>query len=128
MKLNEAIESKYLKQEDIGDEEVVVTIQAYKKENVARDDEPPKYKIALKFKEFAKPMVCNPTNLRRIAKALQSDDLDLWKDQQVVLFVDPDVEFGGKVTGGLRIRASRKGGPTVTRRADDDFSDEDPFK
>lgn len=103
MKLSDMIESKYMKQEDLNDEPQTFTIVGLKKENVAREDQDPKYKVVIKLKEFPRPFVANPTNLRRIAVALGSDDGDLWVDKQIVLFVDPDVEMGGKITGGIRV-------------------------
>lgn len=103
MKLSEMIDSKYMKQEDLGDDRATFTIVSMKKENVARDDEPPKYKVVMKLKEFPRPFVANPTNLRRIAGALGTEDGDLWVGRQIILFVDPDVDMGGKVTGGIRV-------------------------
>ena len=101
MKLSDMIESKYLKQADV-DGDVVVTVQSVTKVNVARDDEEADYKWTVKFHEFSKPFVANPTNLKRLGKYL-GDDSDDWIGNSVVLYVDPDIEFGGKVTGGLRI-------------------------
>ncbi len=56
------------------------------------------------FKEFEKGMVLNKTNLKRIAFVTGSDETDDWGGKQVVLYTDPDVEFGGDIVGGLRIR------------------------
>lgn len=103
MKIGEMIESKYLKQSDV-DDDTVVTVKALKKVNVARDDEDADYKWTVLFHEFPKPMVVNVTNLKRLAKAL-GDDTDDWIGNAVVLYVDPDIEFGGNVVGGLRIKA-----------------------
>lgn len=106
MKVSAMIESKYLKQSDI-DDDMTVTVQALKRVNVARDDEDPDYKWVVKYAEFEKPMVLNATNIKRMAKAL-GDDTDDWIGNSVVLYVDPDIEFGGNVVGGLRIRAVKK--------------------
>ena len=110
MDLSKMIESKYLKQSDI-DSDTLVTIESLKKVNVARDDEDPEYRWTCKFHEFAKPMVLNVTNIKRLGKAL-GNDTDMWIDKQVVLYVDPDIEFGGNVVGGLRLRGqTRKATP-----------------
>lgn len=114
-KISEMIESKYLKQSDVT-EEIAVTVHSIKKVNVARDDEDPEYRWTVKFHEFAKPMVLNVTNLKRLAKAL-GDDTDGWIGNQVVLYVDPDIEFGGNVVGGLRIKALRATAPAAKARA-----------
>ena len=103
MKIGDMIESKYLKQSDVEDERVV-TVAALKKVNVARDDEDPEYRWTAKFNEFPKPMVLNVTNLKRLAKAL-GDETEQWIGGQVLLYVDPDIEFGGNIVGGLRIKS-----------------------
>ena len=116
MKLDDLLPSKYLKQSDVP-EDTLVTVQKLTKVNVARDDEEPDYKWTLQVKEFTKPMVLNATNIKRLGKAL-GDDTDDWIGGQVVLYVDPDVEFGGNQVGGLRIRAHKKQQQTQTRRVD----------
>ena len=134
MKIGDMIESKYLKQSDVEDE-TTVTVAGLKKVNVARDDEDPDYKWTIKFNEFAKPMVLNVTNLKRMAKAL-GDDTDDWIGNQVILFVDPDIEFGGNVVGGLRVKGMRKahaggaqagaGKPKSERDINDELDDNSP--
>lgn len=120
MKIGDMIESKYLKQSDIPDP-VQVTIHSLKKVNVARDDEDPDYRWTAKFGEFAKPMVLNVTNLKRLAKAL-GDDTDDWMGKTVELYTDPDIEFGGNVVGGLRLRGLKRTGTQAKRRTEDDVN------
>ena len=118
MKLKEMLESKYLQQDDV-DGEVTVTIRELKKVNVAKDDETPEYKWTVKFQEFAKPMVANATNVKRMFKAL-GDDSEEWLGKKIILYVDPDVEFGGKIVGGLRVRALRRTGTLAAAKTSDD--------
>lgn len=106
-KIGEMIESKYLKQSDV-DDEVTVTVEKVGKANVAREGDEPEYKWLCRFKELPKPLVLNATNIKRLAKACDSDDTDDWIGKRVILYVDPDIEFGGNVVGGLRIRAMKK--------------------
>lgn len=130
-KIGEMIESKYLKQSDV-DGEMAVTVKGVKKVNVARDDEDPEYRWTVLFTEFPKPMVLNVTNLKRLAKAL-GDDTDEWTGNQVLLYVDPDIEFGGNVVGGLRIKrlptpgGKAKLGVGDVNRALADAADDVPF-
>lgn len=119
MKIGDMIDSKYLRQSDIGDEEHTVTVAGLKKVNVARDDEDPEYRWTIKFEEFPKPMVLNVTNLKRMGKAL-GDDTDGWIGGKVILYVDPDIEFGGNVVGGLRIKPIPRKGTTAKKRVDND--------
>ena len=102
MKLDEMIPSKYLKQSDV-EHEPTVTVEKITKENVAREDEEADYKYTVKFREFPKSLVLNSTNIKRMGRFL-GDDSDDWIDGQVILYVDPDIEFGGKITGGIRVR------------------------
>jgi len=129
MKIGDMIESKYLKQSDVPDP-VIVTLHSLKKVNVARDDEDPEYRWTVKFAELAKPMVLNVTNLKRLAKAL-GDDTDDWLNKQVECYTDPDIEFGGNIVGGLRLRGIRKAAaparPQIQRQPGDDESDSIPF-
>jgi hypothetical protein len=112
-KVGEMIESKYLKQSDI-DHDALVTIEKVGKANIAREGDEPEYKWLVRFAEVKKPMVLNSTNIKRLAKACNSDDTDDWVGKQVVLYVDPDVEYAGNVVGGLRIRAHKQQPQTRT--------------
>lgn len=105
--INQMVTSKYLKIADVPDP-VIVTIMGVKQVNVAKDDAEPELKWAMKFKEFDKPMVLNSTNLHVAAKVLKSEDTDDWKGQEIILYNDPSVSFGGQVTGGLRFRGQEK--------------------
>jgi hypothetical protein len=113
-RVSEMIESKYLKQSDV-DEDVTVTIQKVGRGNIAKEGDEPEHKWMVKFEEFKKPMILNSTNIKRLARACESEDTDEWVGRKVVLYVDPDVEFAGNVVGGLRIRAAVK--PTKKKPA-----------
>ena len=105
MRAGDMIESKYLKQSDI-DGEVIVTIQKIEQGNVAMEDQPEELKWMIKFKEFKKPMVLNSTNIQLLEKAC-GEETDDWAGQEVILYVDPNVSFAGKLTGGLRLKSAK---------------------
>lgn len=131
-KIGEMIESKYLKQSDV-QHESVVTIQKVGKANVAREGDEPEYKWLVRLEEFSKPMVLNATNIKRLARACESDDTDNWIGKRVVLYVDPDIEFAGNVVGGLRFKGqaappqTRQQMPKQTGAVGDDMADDVPF-
>lgn len=137
-KIGEMIESKYLKQSDVA-EDTVVTVEKVGKANVAPKGEEAEYKWLVRFTEFPKPMVLNSTNIKRLAKACNSDDTDEWTGKKVTLYVDPNVEFAGNVVGGLRIRSSKAAGngsagtnlaaanAKAQRAGFDDMEDDIPF-
>ncbi|MFN8758850.1 MAG: hypothetical protein ACK5XA_08580 [Tagaea sp.] len=109
-KLSEMMPSKYLKKEDLDeyDGELAVTIVKIKQENVAKENDPEEWKWLAKFKELDKPLILNSTNLQLMAKALLSDESDDWIGQRLTLYVDPNIQFGGKIVGGLRVKAMPK--------------------
>lgn len=130
MKLNDMIESTYLKQEDV-DGDVLVTVESLKKVNIARDDEEARYKWIVKFEEFPKGMALNVTNLKRMFRFL-GDDSDNWIGGKVIVYADPDVEYKGETVGGLRIksgpRAKTKLSPEeVNRKLSEAADDSVPF-
>lgn len=113
-KLNEMIESKFLKKEDVGVDGTVCTIKDVTQEKVGREDDPnADTKWCLVVKEFKKPMVLNKTNMQRLAKITGSEDTDDWIGQRVILYNDEDVEFRGEIVGAIRVRALRKAKPAV---------------
>lgn len=103
-KISEMLPSSYLKQTDFDEAGFIVTVATISQKNVARDDEAPEMKWIVYFQEFEKGMVLNSTNIQALAKACGSDDTDDWAGKQVVVYVDPNVGYGGKTTGGLRIK------------------------
>lgn len=97
-------ESKYMKKEDIHGEPTL-TIKSWTEDNLAQEGEPKENKCILHWVEQdVKPLVMNATNLQIIARDLQSTDTDNWIGAKVVLYVDPNVSFGGKLIGGIRVR------------------------
>ena len=107
MKLGQMTESKYLKQADVP-QPMLVTITGFSKVNVAQQDEAPENKWTLGFAEFDKPMVLNTTNIQLLGVATGTDDTDEMIGKKIVLYTDPNVSYGGKLVGGLRIRAVRQ--------------------
>ena len=135
-KIGAMMESKYLKQSDI-DGDVVVTVVKVGQKNLAKEGDEPEMKWLVKFEEFAKPMVLNMTNIKRLAKACRSEDTDEWSGKQAILYVDPDIEFAGNVVGGLRIKPKKEISraardsiqvmPKPTGGKFDDMEDDIPF-
>lgn len=95
--------SNFLKKEDVEDEPIV-TISGVSQENVAKQGAPEELRWCVHFHEFEKPLVCNSTNAQLIAKFVGSDETDDWPGQKIMLYNDPSVSYGGKLTGGIRVR------------------------
>ena len=109
MNLSDVRQSKFLKKEDVG-EGTLLTIAKIDKENVAKEGADPDYRFCLYFTEAEKPLVLNSTNAQIVAKITgQEENIEkTWLGVRVVLYDDPNVSFGGKLVGGIRIRAPRK--------------------
>jgi hypothetical protein len=89
-----------------------VTASHVEQMNVAPADQKPQMKWVLNFKEpDVKPLVLNKTNGESIARITGSDDSDDWTGAVIVLYYDPNVSFGGKLVGGIRVRAPKKPTP-----------------
>ncbi len=107
MNVNELKESKFLKRSDVG-EGTIVTIRGVDQANVAKEGAEPEMKWILHLEEFEKGLVLNSTNGQLIAQALKSEESEDWTGGKVVLYDDPSVSFGGKLVGGIRVRAVPK--------------------
>jgi len=110
MNLGDLKTSKFLKRDDVG-AGTLVTISGLTHENVAKEGVEPDMKAALHFTELEKPMILNSTNGQLIAR-ITGHDTDIertWVGAKVVLYDDPNVSFGGKLVGGIRVRAPKPG-------------------
>jgi hypothetical protein len=101
--VNDLRESKYLTQSDV-EPAVDVTISGYSQVNMAKDGAPAEMKWVLSFAELPKPLTLNSTNGGLIEAITGSGDFDGWTGKRIQLYRDPLISFGGKVTGGIRVR------------------------
>ena len=99
-------QSKFLTKNDVTPA-VLVTIRGFSQENVAITGAEPELKWALSFDELDKPLILNSTNGGIIAAITGSEDFEGWIGKKIVLYFDPNISFGGKLTGGIRCRAPR---------------------
>jgi hypothetical protein len=97
--------SKYLKQDDIDQSGVTVTINRYDKHMIeGRNGEPDREKVVVFFDEIDKPLVLNATNADAIKTYTRASTPQESIGKKLELFVDPTIAFAGKVVGGLRFR------------------------
>lgn len=123
--------SKYLKQADVGEDGVVLTIKGFKQEELETDDGAPETKVILYFMEDFKPMVLNKTNSQLLGKATGAATAGEARGKQIVVYSDPSVGFGGKMTGGLRIKRYSTSQPAAPKASKDngfeDMPNDPPF-
>lgn len=126
MKVSDMVESKYMKKEDFADGDGIGTIKGVRQDNLAKDGEPPKMRWVIGFAEYQKPMVLNITTIRVLEQTF-GGETDQWRGNKVTIFVDPNVSFGGKVVGGLRLRPLKNTPSKPIATEPPDFNDEIPF-
>ena len=120
-------ESRFLKRTDVGSGSLM-TIKGMAQENVAKEGVEPEMKWCLHFEETEKPLVLNSTNAALCAQITKEEDTDNWTGHKVVLYDDPSISFGGKLVGGIRVRAPKQtakpGAKPVFKQAEEE---EPPF-
>ena len=124
-KVSEMIVSKFLRKEDF-DEDMVATIKGVRLEDVGNQGE---QRWVLYFREMQKGMVLNVTTIR-VLEGAYGDDSGGWVGKRVMIYVDPNVSFQGRVIGGLRLRVSKKAAPApapAPAAHADEFDDSVPF-
>lgn len=128
MNLDELVPSTslYLAKEDVGIEGKNLTIAGFKMETVGRGTEADERAI-MGFQEAVKPMVLNKTNKNRIKHYLKATTSEDVIGKVINVYNDPDIEFGGEIVGGLRIRGKQVTTQSEAAQADDEFNDCVPF-
>lgn len=119
---------KYLKQADVGEDGMVLTIKGFKSESVEGDNGP-EDKVVMHFVEDVPPMILNRTNSALLAVCTGVSKAGEAKGKQIVVYADPTVSFGGKIVGGLRLKKI-PGAPKAAPKAAPkgvDFNDDVPF-
>ncbi len=96
-------ESKYLSKSDVGEEGLVLTVKGFRMESIKGDDGEEE-KVVLHFMEDIKPMIVNRTNAQLVGVCTGAKTAGEARGKQIVVYNDPTVSFGGKITGGLRIK------------------------
>ncbi len=117
-------ESNYLAKEDVGKAGLNLTIAEFTREPVGDNKE---VKTILNFKEDVKPMVLNVGNKNRLKHYLDATTAEEVVGKVINVYNDPDVEYKGKITGGVRIRGVLVELPQAAPSAVDPLDDEIPF-
>lgn len=121
--------SNFLQKDDVGEDGVILTIKGFKYE-VIKGDDGEEQKLAMFFaEEDYKPMIVNRTNAQLIAIATGAKSAGDAKGKQVVVYNDPTISFGAKITGGLRVKKVAGAPKPAGKQPDpfDNFGDDKPF-
>jgi len=95
--------SQYLKKEDLSDP-VDTELLWVKEEKVTTPGKGTATRLVAYFEGLSKGLVLNTANCESLFEITETDDPNEWKDVRIQLYVDPDVKYGGRKTGGIRIR------------------------
>ena len=98
--------SNYLSKEDV-DPPILVEI-AYMTSDVVEADGKSDQKAVLHFTGDVKPLILNHTNKETLKAVTGAQTAGQVKGKQIILFNDPTVSFGKKLTGGVRMRAAQQ--------------------
>lgn len=105
MNRNDAFPSAYLRKDDLKDGDIRLQIA-----DCFRDEVPNPAKLGetiektlLSFHNSTKLLVLNGEQWDQIEQ-LYGESTDGWVDNWIILFVDPNVKFGTKKVGGIRVR------------------------
>ena len=95
--------AQYLKKEDLSDP-VNSELLWVKEEKVTPPGKGTTTRLVAYFEGLSKGLVLNTANCETLAEITGTGDPNEWKDVALQLYVDPDVKYGGKKIGGIRIR------------------------
>ena len=121
MSLDEAVptESKYLQKDDVGEAGKDLTIAQLTRENVSPQGQELKTVVHWTDTNY-KPLILNVTNRNRLKAVSNGAKVADIIGTTVNVYNDPMVEFGGQITGGIRIRKASTPATTAHNNAPDD--------
>lgn len=104
MRTADMVKSKYFRARDVeGQAPKVLTIADVTEEIMGRGGGQKDVKCFLWFNESPKGLQLNKTRVN-ILEAAYGPDSDLWTGKRVKIFFDPNVEFGGRLVGGVGVK------------------------
>jgi len=95
--------ARYLKKGDIPCP-INTSILWIKEEEVTAPGKGTETRLVLYFDGQKKGLVLNTANAEALAEITGTEEYEQWSDIPIELYVDPDVKYGGKKIGGIRIR------------------------
>ena len=117
-KTSEMLDKKFLGKDDLPGPGLLLTVVGVKQMPVGgKDDDDDTIRWCLLFHETDKPLVMRTTLIHLCQDIFGSDETDEWIGRKIVVFVDPTVQFGGKIVGGVRVRKPKKPAPVESPAA-----------
>ena len=101
MKRSEAFPSKYLSKDDV-QPPIIAKIRSVTRQTV-NSEHGEEDKTVIEFHGAVKPMICNNVNWG-VIEDMYGGESDDWINKSITLYCDPNVMFGAKRTGGIRVQ------------------------
>lgn len=98
--------SNFLTKDDVGEAGKNLTIASFEQAEVGSQNEKELKYVVLWQQADYKPMVLNKENANRLKVICRTDDTDQMIGKTINVYNDPMVSYGGKITGGIRVRPS----------------------
>lgn len=107
-KIDEMVPSKsnFLTKEDVTETGRNLTIGRFEQQEVGIDNNKELRFVIVWQQADYKPMVLNKENANRLKVIFKTDDTDQMIGKTINVYADPMVSFGGKIVGGIRVRAA----------------------
>lgn len=107
--MNQVLSSKWMAKEDVPVQGVDLIIRQITQEAVGDEMEE---KYAMHFHGSYKPLLLNRTNIR-IVMSLYGPKSESWLNNPICVYNDPTISYGGRLTGGVRLRMPTNFQPLV---------------
>jgi hypothetical protein len=121
---------KYLRREELSEAGAVYKVVSVTEEPVSLGNGESEKKWILTLSDL-KPLILNTTNIKRAVAAFGSQETNDWIGKSIVAYNDPNIEYGGKLVGGVRLRAvplpKAKGSKKFTEPTPSDMPGDIPF-
>ena len=102
--LDAAYSSQYLGVVDVGPKKIKTTLAKVTMQEIKdRNSGKPRKRAVVYFENIDKPLILNTVNRNILIDGLGKNPAG-WRGAGIGVFVDPNVSFGGKQTGGVRLR------------------------
>lgn len=89
----------------------LATVKTIRTENVAPDNRQPSLKPVIYFQEFEEGVPAGAQTRDSLKEALGTKEVSEMIGRKVVIFVNPDIVYGGQRVGGIRFRAPKQRPP-----------------
>lgn len=101
----ELMDKQYLGAWDVPQSsDLVLTIKKVSEETVVGEGGKKDKCMVIEFDDADKPMICNATNAKMIAKLTHSKYVEDWTGVKIALYVKENIPVGKELKDGLRVR------------------------